>query len=449
MNSRFLSGLSVLTVLIVHCVVGCGNDDAATEDTDTETFTGFEQSDDTSNSKYGFFTTRVSDGLDPEDMLLMQEALLALGYTELGESVNVTSGALRMLLEDENITTLYHTGHGYVGTIATSDGSLSVTTLKGGVSVRNLILATCLTVSTVEWMDRMNDSSFNILGYTDNSYDIIDNYVAQVMGLELGGGRSYIEAWYMANTAGINDEYLGDRWLGYVREEDGPVEYSARSGIAPRSGLAGDTVDLHPKVRVRKGVLDTSVARSGWGAIGLAPAEAQTAFYSESESFLPLDGGLSETNARAVAETWLAGQLPMDATFGGAHPVFARPRGGQKRVVAYRIVYKRVRDGVAVESNIRPHHIGVLVNRIGVVASSRFWPPVLSGEVRTNRWRSPKEAIYAALPELVRIAKKQVTYVTLEPVYGATEGALVPAYTLRDQDGVEVVIDAVQGGLLK
>ena len=56
------------------------------------------------------------------------------------------------------------------------------------------------------------------MGYTNYSYDNIDNTIVNDMVDKLESGKSYLQAWYESNNAESN---LSDRWCCYSQTASG------------------------------------------------------------------------------------------------------------------------------------------------------------------------------------------------------------------------------------
>ena len=399
-----------------------------------------------------FYTTSVQDDLDAGDRDVMAQELLDLGYAELGSNTNVSATDLNTLLGRTDLTTLYHTGHGYDGGIATANGSLSYSQVSS-VSIQNAIFATCLTLTETAWQDKMAATSENILGYTKESYDGVDNDVAEDFGAALAQGDTYIRAWYSANVA---QSLLSDRWCGYVREGGTIAEYSARTGAVPAASLRMDLEDVRPNVRVAGALLADQ--RTFSRELG-APADHQYVvsgddghsleYFGDPDEFLQ-KSPVSVDQAIALADTFLGALLPPDAVLDDAYPVEATVGGSAAGVVAYRVRYMRMVDGLPLRTNGREHHIEVLVDAGSVTATSMLWPEL---DVIESPWSTAllgvSEALRRAFDELGRLVKSPTILVDVAPCFGSTSrGEIVPAYAFVDTEGARIVVDARSGALV-
>ncbi len=399
-----------------------------------------------------FYTTSVQDDLDSGDRDVMAQELLELSYAEMGSNTNVSATELNTLLGRTDITTLYHTGHGFEGGIATANGSLSCVQVTA-VNVQNAIFATCLTLTETAWQDKMAATSQSILGYTDLSYDGTDNEVAEDFGAALAQGDTYIRAWYSANVV---QSLLSDRWCGYVREGGTIVEYSARIGAVPAASLRMDLEDVRPNVRVARALLADQ--RTFSRELG-ATADHQYVVSGDDGHFLEYYGDPGEflqkspvsiDQAIALADAFLGASLPPDAVLDDAYPVEATVGGSAAGVVAYRVRYMRMVDGMPLRTNGREHHIEVLVDAGNVTATSMLWPTL---DVIQSPWSTAllgvSEALRRAFDELSRLVKSPIILVDVAPCFGSTaQGEIVPAYAFTDTEGGRIVVDARTGALV-
>jgi hypothetical protein len=394
----------------------------------------------------------VQDDLDPGDREIMAEELLDLGYAELGANTNVSTDDLNDLLGRTDITTLYHTGHGNNGAVATADGALLCSQVST-VNVQNAIFATCLTLTETAWQDKMAATSQNILGYTDLSYDGADNDVAEDFVAALAQGDTYIRAWYSSNVV---QSLLSDRWCGYVREGGTIVEYSARTGAVPAASLRVDLKEVRANMRVAGALLaDQSTFSSELSAAAdhryvVSGDDAHVLeYYSDPDEFLQ-KSPISVDQAVALADAFLGASLPSNAVLDDAYPVEATVGGSSTGVVAYRVRYLRLVDGMPLRTNGREHHIEVLVDAGSVTATSMLWPTldVIESPSSMNLL-GVGEALQRALDELARLVKSPVVLVDVAPCFGNNaQGEIVPAYAFTNTDGAKIVVDARTGALV-
>jgi hypothetical protein len=399
------------------------------------------------------YTSCVNDDLDPEDRSVMVEEMTGLGYTAIGENTNVSNSALNDLLARTDITTLYHTGHGFEGGIATANNSVLTYADVGTINVQNVILATCFTLTDDRWPNKMGTSSTNVLGYTKESYDGLDTTVVRALAGALAEGSSYIRAWYSANVA---ESLLNDRWCGYTREASGIVEYSARTGNVPMAYYSGPTEQVDADVWVASDLLtdsrtfaDELAALQMYEYYVAGGAVHSVQFFRNAGEFLT-KAPMTTDRAVKAATAWLGATLPSDASMDVASGVEATVGSGAPTTVAYRVRYVRVIDGLPVLTNGWAHHIEVVVDAGGVSASSELWPtldvvqaaspPVLLGV---------DAALASAIDQIEMLVKQPVTIVDVMPCYGSTEaGQIVPAYAFLDSQGVRIVVDASTGYLV-
>ena len=406
-----------------------------------------------------FGVTAVRDDLDNADLDIMAQGLQGLGYDMQVRDTNVSSGTLASYF-GQNLTTLYHTGHGFEQGIATSDGVLALGDINLGV--QNAIIATCLALY-YSWESAFGGNTESVLGYTKVSFDFIDDQVVRLFLQGLGSGSSYLQAWYMANV-GIGE--LSDRWAAYVRE-GGIAEYSARSGRSPSASAehgrlatlvpAGRTgrlwvsesllVDTEvfaaptPVLISREGAanpLEQGFVNGGWSA--LAPSR--------------MTRDRAEELARGYAARRL-GSFPDDAELERISPIISRTAGSDEVVIGYTVRFARRVEGLPVRGNGVTDHLAMLVGPGGVLAWSRSWPEINSEVgLATPTFLTVGEALSLAADEISRAAKGEVVLLSARTVWGApgftdSLGDLVPAYELEGADGTTVVIDALTGRVVR
>jgi hypothetical protein len=401
--------------------------------------------------------TSVVNELNRDDMYLMATGLVGLGYEWVVRDADVTVAELATYLESD-VTTLYHTSHGDTGVVVCADGTLDRG--RATIAARNTIFATCLTLAS-PWNAAFGPTAETVLGYTDVSYDYIDDDVVRTMVTRLGAGARYILAWYQANVAVSG---LDDRWAGYVREGTGIVEYSARTGVAP-------TADPLPSG-------EAWVPLAGGDRLFAAPALLDGARAFDAASRLLALGtdrgftagarrdaweGLGATDAtadaaRAVALAFVEaefGGLPADAVFDEAIPVFARREGAVAERIGWTVRWTREADGVPVRGNGVADHVAVLVGPAGAVAWSSWWPDRFEAPASApsaTLLLDAASALRAAAPELARALKGPLRLRAVRPVLGTRgpgDDLAVPAWEFGDGRGSTVVIDALAGRVLR
>ncbi|MEH0020174.1 MAG: PPC domain-containing protein [Desulfobacter sp.] len=405
-----------------------------------------------------FIITAVQDNLDNQDMYDIANGLVGLGYTKTLEDTNVYTSELLDYL-GRSITTLYHTGHGNSGSVATYNGSItpSSTTLRA----ENTFFATCLTLTDTSWKNSFTSSAQTVMGYTKVSYDFTDETVAKNVISELGSGRSYQVAWYLSNV-GISS--LNDRWAEYVRVGSSIVEYSARTGSTPSYAFSepfsaiGDT----GRVMASPSLLDSTRSFANEFRRAATVEADSVSTYVDADGFGRLaNGTITEQDAIAAAEAWLAdnGGLPEDAVLESAIAIQRNVDDDTANdVAAYSVHYGRTVDGVKVSGNYVKDHITLLVGQGTVIATSRYWPKVNAMAYDVQQ-RKPLLTVGQAL----RIAADQIASAVkgtapieltdAEPVYGTygpmdSGSQLVPAFKVQGTDGHIFVINAETGDLL-
>jgi hypothetical protein len=304
----------------------------------------------------------------------------------------------------------------------------------------------------------------NVMGYTEVSFDGPDDDVVEEYVAELGGGRTHLQAWYLANTA---VSALSDRWATNSRVGGEIVEYSARSGDGPPLGSSA-RVALDPRLAVAAELLGEggADATAAVRAMAADPAvvAAPAAPWSEVAAG-ELTDWLAATSrtpdqATALAEEHLAarGWLPADAVLDRVVAIEARPAGtcGPGAVVGHAVRWRREVAGRPVRGMAIADHVTVLVGGVGVVAVSSYWPALSSGAgPAADRVLDAGRAIERAAPAIARRVKRdtRLEVVAVEPVWvtrgpGDAHRALIPGYQLVCADGTRLVVDAERGELL-
>ena len=403
-----------------------------------------------------FTVTAVQDGLDNADMSIMASGLISLGYTQSVKDTNVTTSELTQYLAG-TLTLLYHTGHGNNGIVATANGALQIH--AGMLNAENSIFATCLTLSDTNWKTAFGARAQSLMGYTNLSYDGIDDDVVRTYLAELQKGTSHPKAWYQANV-GVSQ--LRDRWATYVREAAGVVEYSARRGNVPKAGAGVSFTRILPDLPlyVDPGLLGSAVDAGAIASVQVVGTPKRLAFVDGAD--LPEWRGasyaLTEEQALSLSASYLSsrGGIPADAFVSQLVPVSER-RDPQDPylTVGFLVVYSRRVDGLSVRGNRIEDHLMHLVSGSAVVAESLYWPDLQV--VKAGQWAgkllSPLQALQAAGASLSRFVKQHEMHITeINLVQGtlgvASPGALVPAYELKSSEGLTAIIDAISGKVL-
>jgi hypothetical protein len=301
----------------------------------------------------------------------------------------------------------------------------------------------------------MKSSCNNLLGYTNYSYDSIDDTIVEKFAAAVKSGNSIIQAWYTSNTA---VSYLSDRWCGYVRENNSIVEYSARTGSTPKTTVSSfKTMDAKGTVKVATTLLaDNSNYDSNFFKIrnseikvkGVKTHDAK--FYKKAAEFLPkvVQG---RDQAVSIANNWMSGSLPVDAKQESVTQIIVTQASGATKVVGQVVRYTRYVDGLAVRSNGPEDHLAVLVNSNSVAAVSKLWPALevksKPGAIPYGKILTLSQAIQKAGPNIARIIKaKSIAIIAANPCYGTTKsGTIVPAYELIDSKGGRIIINAMTG----
>jgi hypothetical protein len=416
-----------------------GNDPAPGGDTPTPPPAG-------ANS---FAVTSVQDGLDNHDATLMASGLQALGYAQFVRDTNVTTQHLGSYLSQE-LTVLYHTGHGDQGSVVTADGWLDAGTTS--IRTHHSIFATCLTLQQ-SWAASFGPTAETIMGYTDISFDGIDDNVAEAFLAKLGAQKTYLQAWYIANASvGM----LSDRWAAYVKQNGSIVEYSARSGHTPMSARAQpDWTDFGGALLVDRTLLqDRASFEQSFASGARADAAGTPVEQVDTDITTAPSSHLSAGDAVSVAEQWLLarGSLPSDARLQSVTEVRRGPPGAAVGLVGYLVRYTRSFHGLPIAANGIDHHIALLVGDTGVLSESRVWPSLRNARSTSLRARPMQigQALRLAAPDLARLLKGRVVHVVQALPVLATHSAhapadLEPAYDLHTLEGARIVISALTG----
>jgi len=423
--------------------------------------TDFDDSVDCSPGGQTFGVTSVrTDRLDPSDADDFASGVTSLGYTQLFADDSASTSDLRTYLGRSDLTVLYHTGHGDAGLVLTIDGDLTVSAVSpGGIRAQHVIFATCLTLRE-SWAGAFGSTAQTVMGYTNYSYDYLDNDVVRAMISPLRAGRSWIYAWYEAN---VGFDMVADRWAGYVREGSTIVEYSARTGRRPsadRGEVGWVAVPGTSRVLATAELLADG-RTFGQSAVTVRVAGgADPTRWVAPEEFGALGPGVGDEEAVvATARAWLAarGGVPEGAVPAAPIAVVRRAEAEDPGTVVGRVVrWARVVAGLPVQGNLVAHQIALLVGPGGVVAESRYWPDLAVEDAEEEpSLRTVGDAVRAAAPALERVAKgREVRLIGASPVWGArgvrdrVGDRLVPAWALQTAEGFSVVVEASTGALL-
>jgi len=388
-------------------------------------------------------------------MSVMANGLKSMGYTQQTFDTNVTTAEMKSYLTS-GVTTYYHTGHGNTNYVATADGSISSS--SSTITAANTFIATCLTLSSTSWKNSFGSNAKNILGYTNYSYDITDDTIAQTVINQLKAGRSYAYAWYYAN-AGISS--VSDRWLAYTREGSSITEYSARNGTRPQATAGVNWTRLANKVFTSPSLGNTGMlAPQALKSVQVQQTEVITVEPTTELNGLTVSS-LSSDEAVDEAKVWLnaRGQLFTDAQVDKVTPITKRVEANAStEIVGYQVKFSRIIDGIEVRGNGIADHINVLVGELGVEAASIYWPAVsnvTASRIRSNVL-STTNALRLAATQISNMLKGNIElhFNNVKLVYGTkgpmnSQQALVPAYEFTSTEGLSVVIDATSGTLLR
>ncbi len=410
-----------------------------------------------------FIVTHVNDGLNANDYTIMKDGLTSLGYDQVGSNTNVSTSQLINYLQTD-ATVLYHTGHGDYssgsgGMVLTANNGLLYTD-STVVNTVNTVFATCLTLTDTGWKNQFGATAQNICGYTNYSYDSpVDDQLANDLLDELGNGKTFLQAWYLSNASNSS---LDDRWCVYARTGGTITEYSARTGNHPAAlQSVGSWVSLMDNIRVAEALADDwtdhSADFAGYVITGADATQSSVAPGDLTSWLKPTS--MSESEAIGVATTYLIshGQMPADAVLGEVIAIEATPDGAtQGSIAGYTVRFEREVDGLPVRGNGVADHVTVLIGGGRAVAVSEYWPDLAGESTRGAARLMPiGEAITNAAPDISRALKTglNLDLVSAELVYGSTgprnARGLRPAYQVTSADGLQFVIDAETGTLLR
>ena len=408
-----------------------------------------------------FITTCVKDDLNNEDMYIFDREISGLGYKKVLEDTNVTKQNLINYVQRSDVTTVYHTGHGNEGLVATADGYVTYDTMT--LNAQNTIFATCLTLVPSQWRSKFGPSAQSLLGYTKVSYDWTDNAVARDLVGALKNGNNYMKSWYLANAS---QSSLSDRWCGYVREGSNIVEYSARNYTVPNSTTSTtmQLVSKNGKVKVADNLLkagkifDTKfkhvkIHDFNMNKVG-GKEKKKSVFFDTGDKFLNYVDASAE-KAQAIADNWLQTQnlMQQDAKLDAVTPVQAvLTSGSASKIVGYIVRYTRDIDGLSLRATGKEDFISVLVNGDTVVSCSKEWSDISgvdSSFSDTKDLLSVSDAIKIAGESISQLVKAEsFEIIDAKPCYGKVQDKVVPAYELISPDGTGIIINAITAEII-
>jgi|GEM_PF-2140494 len=395
----------------------------------------------------------VNDGLDSNDAIIIGNALISMGYTEIARNPNVTVSELNSYFTRGDIGVVYHTGHGNVGSIACSDGSLTVSN-AGTLNATNITVATCLTMANRAWMNKFGLTE-HLMGYTNYSYDYIDDDVCYDMLDGLYAGKNWARIWYESN---IDKSYLYDRWLVYKKQNGVVTEYSANNGLIPLS-LGGNYTlysgkygDVNISEKILSDDIDFASEFSEFNNVSVNNdyVTSSSEFLGDNDEFLS-NTEISKEEAVSIAEKWISenGVLPSEAVLESVNPVKAYTQADGDKIIGYEIRYSRVINNLKVRTNSIAEYISVLVNDGKVIHHGMNWSNI-NLEKPSNKIKlvPVSKAVRTAAEHLSSALKGgNVNFVNINPCYALCGGSLTPAYELMADDGGYVVINALTGKL--
>lgn len=450
--------LSILTMaLLAFIALGCDSGSSSNPAGCDSSSSSSSSSGGQSTSDKTFIVSSVRNELNNNDLYVFANGLYNLGYTKVLEDTNVYRSELIDYL-GRTITTLYHTGHGYYGTVYAADDTISASNVT--LRAQNTIFATCLSMTDTSWRYAFGSTAQTLMGYTKLSYDYTDDEVARNMVNQLANNVTYKLSWYLANS-GIRG--LNDRWAEYIREGSSIVEYSARTGNTPKLTIS-EWVSLETKGRVkaiRRLARSSRKFRSSFGVNATIEKATVTTTTKSGDFDLSRSVTISEKEAIALAEDWLVTNdgLPDDAAFDRVIAIQRQSDDGAAEIVGYTVHYQRNLQGTRVCGNRVEDHISILVDQNSVVAVSKYWPAMqtlLSASAKgLNDLLSVGEAIQTAADEIANAVKQDepIQLIEAEPAYGTlgpngSRQRLIPAFRVKSADGQLFVINALTGRLL-
>ncbi|MCP4745047.1 MAG: hypothetical protein GY874_02745 [Desulfobacteraceae bacterium] len=409
-----------------------------------------------------YTVTAVKDNLDNTDLYDMADELESLGYSLDILDIDVSTSDLTNYLQ-RSTTTVYHTGHGNVGYVATSSGGLETSDMAPGkVNVVNTIWATCLTMDDRSWRKAFSDSAETMSGYTNYSWDILDEDVVKNFGDELADGKSYPMAWYLANLPYNN---LNDRWFVFARQGNDIVEYSAESGNTPASARAGVdliAVDRAGKLKVAKEIFaHRRDYNNSFGRVRMLPAKKTRKLARAGLTMLKRTG-MTRSDAVARGKLHFSGSNEHTSAMmlSKSFPIKSRKNDN----ASYETVGWVVRhtmlapDGLKITGNrVEPHRTLTLTENGEVMASLTYWPRIIMEKEAEScqQLLTPAAAIQIAAEAIsMQIKCGSVDIVAVEPVYGISapaskEQLLVASYAFVGNENFSIVVNAKTGELLR
>jgi len=395
----------------------------------------------------------VNDGLSPNDGIIFGNGLISRGYSEIARNTNVTVSDLNSYFTRGDLGFVYHTGHGNVGSIACSNGTLTVSAAST-LNATNITVATCLTMDSRAWMNKFGLTE-HLMGYTNYSYDNIDDQVCYDMLTGLDAGKNWARIWYESN---IDKSYLYDRWLVYKKQNGVVTEYSAENGVIPLSlggnytSYSGKSGDVNISEKILSEEIDFTSKFSEFNNVSVNNdyVISSSEFFTDNDEFLS-NTEISKEEAIGIAEKWISenGVLPSEAVLESVNPVKAYTQADGDKIIGYEIRYARVINDLKVRTNSTAEYISVLVNDGKVVHNGMNWSNINLEKSSDKMKLVPvSKAVRTAAEHLSSILKGgNVTFVNINPCYALCDGNLTPAYELVADDGGYVVINALTGKL--
>jgi len=394
----------------------------------------------------------VNDGLSPNDGVIFGNGLISRGYTEIARNTNVTVSSLNSYFIRGDLGFVYHTGHGNVGSIACSDGTLTVYN-AGTLNATNIAVATCLTMDNRAWMNKFGLTE-HLMGYTNYSYDYVDDDVCYDMLSYLDAGKNWARNWYESN---IDKSQLYDRWLVYKKQNGVVTEYSAENGVIPLSiggnytSYSGEYGDVNISEIILSDDRDFASEFSGNNiTINNDYVTNSSEFSGDNDEFLS-NTEISKEEAVSIAENWISenGVLPSEAVLESVNPVKAYTQDGGDKIIGYEIRYARVINNLKVRTNSTAEYISVLVNDGKVIHHGMNWSNInLKKHSDKMKLIPVSEAVKTAAEQISSAIKGgNVTFENVNPCYTLCKGNLTPAYELVANDGGYTVINALTGKL--
>lgn len=403
-----------------------------------------------------FMVTSVSDNLNAHDAEIFSSRLEELGFSRENWDQNVNKTTLSHYLNQPYIL-IYHTGHGFTGGIATANGVFKADDVT--INAQNTIFATCFTLKEGDWKQAFGDTAQTVMGYTKESFDVVDERVVSRYADHLHDNQTHFVAWYLSNNSIDN---LSDRWAAYVREEDDIILYRARNSVSQIVPLSYKFTPLGTSnpLQISDAVLANipNVANLYPISINMERGKQSKRIYAANKPFSNMKPSTFEKQeAVDYATKWLQenghdeDSLFLDRVIAVERKV---SDDSLPEIVAHEVRFGRKVAGMPLRSNGTADHISVTVGNGKTLFFSKYWSEITTTLARRAPLiMQPNDAITIAKDEIVRAAKGRPTHIVdVVPVMGTdgnpSSGILEPAYGFRATGGEVIVVSAVTGKIL-